>query len=212
MFAAVQQSKFFNQQSPINRYLYTSMKPTRKQEIIQMAASLFKEKGYSAVSMRDIAQAMDMKAASLYNHISGKQEILATLIIEVAEQFTAEMNRITSEIISPLQKIKKVIEIHIDITVTYSENIATLNNDWMHLEGEDLRRVVKMREEYEENFRSIIKQGISEGDIKPQHPEVILFSILSTLRTLYLWNEKRGKMDVNILKKDMVAVLINGIV
>ncbi|WP_432412741.1 TetR/AcrR family transcriptional regulator [Rasiella sp. SM2506] len=188
------------------------MKPTRKQEIIQIAASLFKEKGYSAVSMRDIAQAMDMKAASLYNHISGKQEILATLIIEVAEQFTAEMNRITSETISPLQKIKKVIEIHIDITVTYSENIATLNNDWMHLEGEDLRRVVKMREAYEENFRSIIKQGISEGDIKPQHPEVILFSILSTLRTLYLWNEKRGKMDVNILKKDMVAVLINGIV
>ncbi len=193
-------------------YFYTSMKPTRKQEIIQIAASLFKEKGYSAVSMRDIAQAMDMKAASLYNHISGKQEILATLIIEVAEQFTAEMNRITSETISPLQKIKKVIEIHIDITVTYSENIATLNNDWMHLEGEDLRRVVKMREAYEENFRSIIKQGISEGDIKPQHPEVILFSILSTLRTLYLWNEKRGKMDVNILKKDMVAVLINGIV
>ncbi len=69
-----------------------------------------------------------------------------------------------------------------------------------------------MREDYEENFRSIIKQGISQGELKPQHPEVILFSILSTLRTLYLWNEKRGKMDVNILKKDMVAVLIKGII
>lgn len=188
------------------------MKPTRKQEIIQVAASLFKEKGYSAVSMRDIAQAMDIKAASLYNHISGKQEILSTLIIDVAEEFTSEMKKITSETLSPLQKIKRVIENHIDITVNYSENIATLNNDWMHLEGDELASVIKMREDYEENFRSIIKQGIQEGSIKPQHPEVILFSILSTLRTLYLWNEKRGKMDVNILKKDMVAVLINGIV
>lgn len=185
---------------------------TRKQEIIHKAASLFKEKGYSAVSMRDIAQEMDMKAASLYNHISGKQEILSTLILEVAEKFTTEMNLITSEMIPPLQKIEKVIEIHIDITVNYSENIASLNNDWMHLEGDELMRVVKMREDYEENFRSIIKAGIKEGMIKPQHPEVILFSILSTLRTLYLWNEKRGKMDVNILKKDMVAVLIKGIV
>jgi AcrR family transcriptional regulator len=188
------------------------MKPTRKHEIIKIASSLFKEKGYSAVSMRDIAQAMDMKAASLYNHISGKQEILSTLILEVAEKFTAEMNCITSEIVPPLQKIERVIEIHIDITVNYSENIAALNNDWMHLEGDELKRVVKMRENYEENFRSIIKQGISEGDIKPQHPEVILFSILSTLRTLYLWNEKRGKMDVNVLKKDMVVVLLQGIV
>ena len=188
------------------------MKQTRKQEIIQIAARLFKERGFNAVSMRDIAQAMDIKAASLYNHISGKQEILSTLLIEVAEEFTEKMNVISSEIISPLKKIEKVIEVHIDITVNYSEHIATLNNDWMHLEGSALKNVIKMREDYEENFRSIIKQGIANGEIKPQHPEVILFSILSTLRSLYLWNEKRGKMDVNILKKDMVSVLINGIV
>ncbi len=188
------------------------MNATRKKEIVKIAASLIKEKGYNAVSMRDIAQAMNIKAASLYNHISGKQEILSSLIIEVAEKFTEEMNTIASENLSPLQKIERVIEIHIDITVNYSENIATLNNDWMHLEGSALKRVVKMREDYEENFRKIIKKGISEGEIKSKHPEVILFSILSTLRTLYLWNEKRGKMDVNVLKKDMVAVLLKGIV
>ncbi|GEQ85502.1 TetR family transcriptional regulator [Patiriisocius marinistellae] len=183
----------------------------RKKEILKVAAYLFKEKGFSAVSMRDIAKAMDMKAASLYNHISGKQEILSTLILEVAAAFTSQMDMITSETLPPLKKIEKVIEIHIDITVNYSENIATLNNDWVHLEGDDLKKVVKMREDYEENFRGIIKEGISQGAIKQQHPEVILFSILSTLRTLYLWNEKRGKMDVNILKKDMVSVLLNGI-
>ncbi|QIE60253.1 TetR/AcrR family transcriptional regulator [Rasiella rasia] len=185
---------------------------TRKQEIIQVAASLFKEKGYSAVSMRDIAQAMNIKAASLYNHIDGKQEILATLIVEVAIEFTQAMNQVISERISAIEKIEKIIGFHIDITVNYAENIAALNNDWMHLEGEERNSVVKMREEYEENFRSIIKTGIKEGTIKAHHPEVLLFSILSTLRTLYLWNEKRGKMDVNILKKDMVTTLIYGIV
>ena len=49
---------------------------SRKDEIIKTAAKLFKEKGYSAVTMRDIATAMGMKAASLYNHIKSKQEIL----------------------------------------------------------------------------------------------------------------------------------------
>ena len=188
------------------------MNLTRKEEIISVAAALFKEKGYNAVSMRDIAQAMRMKAASLYNHISGKQEILATLIMEVAIEFTKAMNGVALEPITSVAKIEKIINFHIDITVNYSDNIAALNNDWMHLEGDDRKKVVQMREDYEENFRNIIKDGITKGEIKMQHPEVILFSILSTLRTLYLWNEKRGKLDVNILKKDMVKTLITGIV
>ncbi len=193
-------------------YIYKYMELTRKNQIIKVAATLFRERGYNAVSMRDIAKVMEMKASSLYNHISGKQEILSSLIIEVAQAFTSEMSKIIATHSTALKQIEKVVEIHIDVTVTYSENIASLNNDWMHLEGAALKTVIKMREEYEENFRSIIKRGIQEGEIKPQHPEVILFSILSTLRTLYLWNEKRGKMDVNLLKKDMVAVLIKGIV
>lgn len=188
------------------------MKPTRKDEIIQVAAILIKEKGYSAVSMRDIAKAMDMKAASLYNHIKGKQEILSVIIMDVASAFTEGMEGVTNSPKTPLEKIEEVISLHIDITVNHSQAIAALNNDWMHLEGKDYLSFVAMREAYEEGFRSIIKEGIKENQIKANHPEVILFSILSTLRTLYLWNEKRGKLEVNILKKDMVTVLIRGIV
>ncbi len=185
---------------------------TRKEEIVGTASQLFKEKGYSAVSVRDIAQAMGMKAASLYNHIESKQEILSILVLDLAREFTSGMNKILILDNSPLQKIEKVIELHIDITVNQSEALAALNNDWMHLEQEDLEDFVQMREDYEENFRKIIKEGIRVGQIQPRHPEVILFSILSTLRTLYLWYQKRGKLDVNVLKKDMVAVMLRGIV
>ena len=185
---------------------------SRKEEIISVASRLFNEKGYKAVSMRDIAKAMEIKAASLYNHIKSKQEILSEIILKVAEEFTVGMEKVVSENSSAIEKVEKVIELHVDITVNYSEALAALNNDWMHLEDNDLTAFVKMREDYEENFRRIIKQGIDAGEIKSYHPEVILFSILSTLRTLYLWNQKRGKLDVNILKKDMVSVLIKGII
>ncbi len=185
---------------------------SRKEEIIRVASRLFNEKGYKAVSMRDIAKAMDIKAASLYNHINGKQQILSEIIIKVAEEFTDGMRNVVEEDSSALMKVEKVIELHVDITVNYSEALASLNNDWMHLEKDDLKAYVKMREDYEENFRSIINTGIDTGEIKANHPEVVLFSILSTLRTLYLWYQKRGKLDVNILKKDMVTVLLKGIV
>ena len=108
---------------------------SRKEEIVQEASKLFKEMGYSAVSMRDIAQVMGMKAASLYNHIHSKQEILSILVLDLAREFTRGMAEIKASERSPLHKIQAVIELHIDITVQRSEALAALNNDWMHLEN-----------------------------------------------------------------------------
>lgn len=184
----------------------------RKTEIINCAAKLFKEKGYSAVTMRDIAQALDIKAASLYNHIKSKQEILVLIIIEIAEEFTLTMNSIVNSEISTIQKLEKVIQLHIEITIRNPEALACLNNDWMHLTDNELIYFIKMREDYEENFRNIIKSGIAANEIKNLNQEVIIFSMLSTLRTLYLWYGKKKGFTETSLKNNLKEVLLNGIV
>ena len=53
----------------------------RKLEIVKTASLLFNKLGYKNVTMRVLAEEMGIKAASLYNHISSKQEILSTVII-----------------------------------------------------------------------------------------------------------------------------------
>ena len=189
------------------------MKPLdRKTEIVTIAAQLFKQKGYSAVTMRDIAQAMNIKAASLYNHIKSKQEILILIIIEMAEEFTTTILQIVDSNETTIQKLEKVIQLHIDITLRNSDALACLNNDWMHLADAELTYFIKMREEYEEHFRSIIKQGIANNEIKKLNVEVIIFSTLSTLRTLYLWYGKKKNINENVLKSNMIEVLLKGII
>jgi len=183
----------------------------RKTEIIAVAAQLFKDKGYSAVTMRDIAQAMDIKASSLYNHIKSKQEILVLIIIEIAEEFTQTINEVVSSDESTIKKIERIIQLHIDITLRDANALACLNNDWMHLSDAELNYFIKMREDYEENFRTIVKKGIADGEIKNLNLEVIIFSILSTLRTLYLWYGKKKSPDPAVLKSNMIQVLLNGI-
>jgi len=183
----------------------------RKTEIINVAARLFKEKGYSAVTMRDIAQAMDIKAASLYNHINSKQEILVLIVIDIAKEFTNVMNEIVDSDISAIQKIEKVIELHINITLRNADALACLNNDWMHLTDSDLTHFITMREDYENNFKVIIQKGIADGEIKNLNVEVIIFSTLSTLRTLYLWYGKKQSPNPQTLKSNMIEVLLNGI-
>lgn len=188
------------------------MKPLdRKTEITNVSARLFKEKGYSAVTMRDIAQAMDIKAASLYNHIKSKQEILVLVIIDIAEEFTRVMNQIVASDVPTIKKIEKVIELHIDITLRNPDALACLNNDWMHLTDSELLHFIKMREDYEQNFRQIIDNGVRNGEITNLNTDVIIFSILSTLRTLYIWYNKTEGLSAPALKDNMTSVLLNGI-
>jgi len=184
---------------------------TRKKEILSKAAKLFKKKGYSAVTMRDIAEGLNIKAASLYNHISSKQEILSTIVIDIAENFTNGMQQIKNQPLSTQEKLKKIIELHIDLTVKSPDAMACLNNDWMHLE-EKLPYFIQMREDYEENFRAILKKGTAQGEIGNRDPEIMLFSMLSTLRTLYIWYTKKDGIDAKMLKEQMPIILLNGVV
>ena len=187
------------------------MKPkTRKQQIINTAATLFKKKGYSAVSMRDIAKALGIKASSLYNHISSKQDILTEIIISLAEAFTNGMAIIKTSDITNIEKLDKIIELHVEITTNNTYEMASMNNDWMHLE-ERLEYYLELRDGYEENFRSIINEGINNDEIIDGNPEVMLFSILSTLRSLYLWIPKKEDLNSEDLAANLSQVLIHGI-
>ena len=183
---------------------------TRREEIINTAARLFKKRGYSAVTMRDLAKAMGIKAASLYNHINSKQDILKEIIISLAEEFTQGMKTIKSSDGSSIQKLHEIVRLHVEITSKNTYGMASLNNDWMHLE-EKLDYYLQLRSNYEEEFREILIEGINNNEIVDSNVDVTLFSILSTLRSLYLWIPKKEELNTEELAQNLSAVLINGI-
>ncbi|MEO9954069.1 TetR/AcrR family transcriptional regulator [Nonlabens sp.] len=184
---------------------------SRKKQILKTAAQLFKERGYSAVTMRDLAAAMDMKAASLYNHISGKQEILATLILEVAHEFTSGMDTVEMDDKSAFAKAEQLILLHIKIALEYTDALAVLNTDWMHLEGAPYQEYIKLRKDYELDFKNILESGIEAGEFKSLNVETMLFNLLSTLRSIYLWIPKKSTTEVADLKKELPQILLTGI-
>ena len=183
----------------------------RKLEIVKTASLLFNKLGYKNVTMRVLAEEMDIKAASLYNHIASKQEILSTVIISMAEQFTDSMASVMDNDLTPVEKIKSIIIHHIEITLNDPHGTASLQNDWMYLEGDNMVHFKRMRKQYENNFKLIIENGIEVGAIKNVNSETMLFSILTTLRSLYIWFPRQEQMDKEKLKVDMIRVLLDGI-
>ena len=99
---------------------------------------------------------------------------------------------------------------HVDITSRNTNGMASLNNDWMHLRDR-LSHYLSLRSDYENSFREIIKEGIKNNEIKNLNPDIMLFSILSTLRSLYIWVPQKEDMESSLLASNLSEVLLKGI-
>ena len=183
-----------------------------KKEIIKSkAARLFRLKGYKATSMRDIATEVGMEAASLYNHIANKQEILSELLMDVAGVFTIEMKNILQSSLSPREKLERLIGLHIQQTVAMPDAVAIITSEWVHLEEPSLKKYLQLRNKYEKNLRSIIKEGIEQGQFAEVDLEIAVFSILSSLRWLYSWYHQKKNINPVEFEQKMIQCLLNGI-
>ena len=161
--------------------------------------------------MRDIAREVGVEAASLYNHISSKHLILKELLLEIAQLFTEGMETIKAEELSSLKRMEALIRLHVDITVSHTDAISLLPNEWVHLEEPALKAFLKLRDAYEKEFRAVLDVAIKEGQLKPLDPDITMFSILSTLRWLYSWYSKYKDKDVDVLKLELIQALLYGI-
>ncbi len=188
------------------------MNINRKKQIIQTAAELFKENGYNAVSMRDLAEKLGIKAASLYNHIDSKEEILAEIIMDLAYSFTAHMDEVKHKKKSIVDKLKEIIEMYIDTTIQKTDFLACMNKEWKYLGEQKRNEYWELRENYEKDFLNLVAEGIERKELKKCEEKITAFSILSTLRTLYHWISKYDKIDEKLLKSSLQENLLFGIV
>lgn len=187
------------------------MEKTKRQIIISAAAILFREKGFAATTMRDLATKVGVKAASLYNHIKSKQDILEDLLMTIAHRFVNGMNGIERTALTPSQKIDQLISLHVKITTEETDAISLITHDWRYLEEPTLSKFLNMREDYEYRFKKILIEGIEQGELDEVHPDIALFSILSTMRWLYSWYTQNEEINPEKLKKQLKACLIDGL-
>jgi AcrR family transcriptional regulator len=184
----------------------------RRDEIIEKAASLFQEQGYRAVSMRKLALHLDIKASSLYNHINSKQEILSEIVMELARDFTIHIQSVSRSLNKNAgEKMREIIEMHVRVTIRKTDFLACLNNDWMHLGEKDREEYIEMRQSYESDFRAILEEGIQQNQFVKMDKEIAVFSMLSSLRTFYLWLKRNPEQDEQHLIDEMNRNLLDGI-
>ena len=183
----------------------------RKEEIHTAAARLFGEKGFAACSVRDIANAVGLGAASLYNHMESKDELLTTICFRCAREFLEGMKRINGNGRTPVEKIRELIRLQIHIALHDKSSVTVFNDEWRHLQEPYLKEFLSLRRTYEAAYLDIIREGIRSGAIRGLDEVIIYQVILSSLHWLHQPGLKKIKYTEEVLEEQIISIIINGI-
>jgi AcrR family transcriptional regulator len=184
---------------------------SRKDVIVSKAATLFREKGYKAASMRDLAEAVGVEAASLYNHIKSKSELLHELVFSVANKFVLKLDEIESESISSLDKMEKILRFHISEMINHYEEVYVSDREWKHLSDPYLSNYQNQRRVYRKRLAAIIEEGIRNKEIKAIDAPTVVLIFLHAVSGIESWHRSTKKITAEELEQNMVAILIDGL-
>ncbi|MBK8043485.1 MAG: TetR family transcriptional regulator [Haliscomenobacter sp.] len=183
----------------------------KRQHILESAAILFRDKGYSATSMRDLARAVGLQASSLYNHIESKEKLLQEICLANALKFLSMMEKVEAMDIPVAAKVEQLLRLHIRTAIQDVTSVTSFNDEWRHLGEPYLSDFKDMRRDYEQRFIHILRQGIEAGEIRAQEPQVVLYTLFSSLRWLYDWFQPGRRLSAPDVEEEILNLLFYGL-
>jgi AcrR family transcriptional regulator len=184
---------------------------SRKEQIIVTAAQLFKQKGYEASSMRDIALVLNIEAASLYHHIKSKEEILELICFSMAQKFLSAIAEVNDIYFNAEEKLRKAILHHVEIITEDINKSAVFLREWRSLPENSLKDFMQLRNHYESEFTHIIENGMQEDIFENVDKKFAVLSILSSVNWINEWYQADGKMNAEEIAKKISDFVMGGL-
>ncbi len=185
---------------------------TKKEAIIQKAAFLFKTKGYSATSMRELADSLGVEAPSLYNYIGSKSELLQSICSKMANEFHLNLDVVENNTATAVAKVEAIVRFHIQKMLNNFDEVFVANHEWKHLKEPMLSSFLNQRRNYEKRVMAVFENGIEKNELRITNPYVAVLTILSAVRGLEFWYGHKKNVTQEELENEMVKNLLNGIV
>jgi len=184
---------------------------SKKEVITQKAATLFKSKGFSSASMRQLAEALGVEAPSLYNHIGSKSELLQAICFKIADAFKLYLDATENDTDNHATRLEHIIRFHIRMMLGHFDEVYVANHEWKHLKEPYLSHFLMQRRGYEKRLISLMEGGIAAKEFRQTNPYVAVLTILSAVRGIEFWQQHKKNISSLVLEDDMVNHLLKGI-
>lgn len=181
----------------------------RRTEILHAALRAFRERGYHATTLEDIAEQLGIRKTALYHYFPDKEAILHAC----HRESLAELSRILAGargLDSPQERLAYVIREHVRVMTDTLEG-SPLAFEVTALSADRQREVIAARDKYERALRRMIQDGVAAGEFRPTNPKTAVFAILGAINWIARWYRPDGALQADELGAEFAEHLVGGL-
>ena len=182
-----------------------------REDILEAAAQIFSQKGFHAASMQDIAQAVNLQKASLYHHVSSKQEILVELLDRALDLLIKRMEDVVHQPLPPDEKLRQAIYAYLEGMLSHRDLAAVLLLEHRSLEPEFSVRHIPRRDRFEQLWRDLIVEGLDQGVFCCTEPGITGRALLGVMNWTITWYRSEGTFTPQEIGDRFCELFLNGL-
>ena len=187
--------------------------PTRRDELLELAATMFAERGLRATTVRDIADSAGILSGSLYHHFSSKEEMVDEVLRGFLDWLFARYQEIVDTEPNPLERLKglfmasfEAIELRHAQVVIYQDEAKRLSSQgrFAYVEGRN--------KEQRKMWMDVLNQGIEEGYFRPDlDVDLVYRFIRDTTWVSVRWYQPGGPLTAEEVGRQYLSIVLGGI-
>jgi AcrR family transcriptional regulator len=184
---------------------------SRRRAIEDVARDLFRQHGYAATSVRDIARVLSIRGPSLYAHVTSKEDVLWAIVDRAAARFEAAADAAEAAAAAarpgdPVDAISALVRAHVRVITADVGEASVFVHEWRSLGPERRAAVLARRDAYEARFRRHIADGIAIGAFGLTDPGIAATVLLTALNGLVSWYDPNGRLSADRVADHLVVL------
>jgi AcrR family transcriptional regulator len=189
-----------------------SQSPPREDQVRAAALRLFKEKGYHATSMRDIAEEVGINKGSLYSYIRSKEDLLIPVFERAMGVLLAQIETIATDVsLAPTERLKRAIHAHVTAVADNLDVLTVYLSEWRQLAAESLTTVRAQRERYAGLFLQILQDGVQAGEFRVMDTRIVALGLIGMCNYLFRWYRPDGRLFPDQIADELIEMIMQGV-
>jgi AcrR family transcriptional regulator len=181
-------------------------------EICRTAAQIFRDRGFAATSVSDVARALGMTKAGLYHYFDSKEALLLEIMTYGLERVRDEVLLPARAIRDPEERLRQIVLRHGRIATDGRGAVAHLGDEIRSLPPSARRQIEERMRMYFDLLRDTLRELRSQGRLRDIDPTVAAFSLLGMILWLPRWFRQDGRLSQEQVAGELAKVAVDGLV